>query len=203
MPCFFTTKAFIVPHLRMLICGTGVAGFLGRWFVQLNDRFVVRDVDHVDYHAPGILRELWRTYKEEFGIPDGPTTTVYHFGFSKDDNRIHPYAYRSADDFVSEPLRYGIGVKPECRVPENAQYPFDVKIMMDEQRAIQANNPEAHSSAGGPASACGVCAAIAGAPVSGRGVAHTSLATAVVDLRRRDVVMPRPVHHRERVLAAF
>ena len=37
-PFKFTTKAFfLLPHLRMIIAGTGAGGFLGRWFIRVND----------------------------------------------------------------------------------------------------------------------------------------------------------------------
>lgn len=141
-PFTFTTKAFIVPHLQMIMCGTGVGGFLGKWFIQVNDRMVLRGIDNLDYHAPKGLAAIWRSHKEEFSIPDSFTTTVYHFGFSEEDGLIHSYVYRSANNFTSEALQYGIGVKPECQVPENYELPTDIKKMMDEQRAIQASRPK-------------------------------------------------------------
>jgi len=141
-PHMFTTKAFIVPHLQMIICGTGVAGFLGKWFVQINDRMVVRGIDHLNYHTPGVLVDLWRNHKEELSISETITTTVYHFGFSEEDGIIHSYVYRSANNFKSEDLQYGIGIKPECNVPEGYKLPTNIKEMMDEQRAIQASCPK-------------------------------------------------------------
>lgn len=142
-PFMFTTKAFIVPHLQMMMCGTGVGGFLGKWFIQVNDRMVVRDVDHLDYHTPQILAETWHNHKKEFSIPDSFMTTVYHFGFSDEDGLIHSYAYRSANNFQSERFsQYGVGVKPECRVPKGYELPTDIKKMMDEQRAVQASFPK-------------------------------------------------------------
>jgi hypothetical protein len=50
---------------------------------------------------------------------------------------IHSFAYRSTNDFQSEPIEYGIGVKPECAIPINYRLPQDIKAMMDEQRTIQ------------------------------------------------------------------
>jgi hypothetical protein len=48
----FTTKAFVLPHLRMVIAGTGAGRFLGKWFIRLNDRIAVKDIDNLNYHAP-------------------------------------------------------------------------------------------------------------------------------------------------------
>lgn len=142
-PFLFTTKAFIVPHLRLLMAGTGAGGFLGKWFIQVNDRMIVRDVDNLDYHAPRVLAELWQKQKDEFSLPNDATTTVYHFGFSEDDDLIHSYVYRSENSFQSEGLgQSGIGVKPECQVPEGYQLPADIKKMMLDQRAVQATRPK-------------------------------------------------------------
>ncbi|MGA9997388.1 MAG: hypothetical protein WBP93_18360 [Pyrinomonadaceae bacterium] len=141
-PFMFTTKTFIVPHLRMLMCGTGIAGFLGRWFIRVNDRMIVRCVDHLNDHTPNRLVGLWREHREEFSIPDTFSTTVYHFGFSSMDGLIHPYAYRSTNNFKSEALQYGIGVKPECQVPQSYCLPTDIKKIMDEQRVIEATKPK-------------------------------------------------------------
>ncbi len=141
-PAMFTTKAFVVPHIRAVICGTGAGGFLGKWFIQVTDRMVVRGIDNLDYHAPSILAANWSRYKEEFLTLDSFTVTVYHFGFSEEDGLIHSYAYRSIKDFKSESLEYGVGIKPECTLPEKYIFPTDIKRMMDEQRRIQASRPQ-------------------------------------------------------------
>lgn len=141
-PSFFTTKAFIVPHLRMIIAGTGVTGLMSKWFVQVAHGMVVRGIEHLDYHTPDSLNRIWSNLKEEFPIPDNCTTTIYHMGFSEEDQLIKSYAYRSTNDFDSEQLTYGLRYKPECTVPENYQLPFDIPSMMQEQRDIQALKPK-------------------------------------------------------------
>lgn len=138
----FTTKAFIIPHLNLIMCGTGIGGFLGGWFIAVNDRMVLRDIDNLDYHTPNALVNLYRTYTEEFSIPTQMTTTVYHFGFSTETALIHSYAYRSRNNFVSERLPYGLGVKPECQVPDDCQFPAGVKSLMQQQRSIQDSLPK-------------------------------------------------------------
>ena len=140
-PFKFTTKAFVVPHLRLIIAGTGAGGFLGRWFVRINDGLVVQGIDHLDYHTTGKLAAIWTEYKQEIPVTDGLTTTVYHFGFSEETELIHSFAYRSTNAFRSEPIQYGLGIKPECSVPHNYWLPRDLKTMMDEQRSIQSSFP--------------------------------------------------------------
>jgi hypothetical protein len=140
-PFLFTTKAFVVPHLRMVVAGTGAGGFLGRWFIRVNDRMVIRGIDHLNDHTQRALGEMWTLYRQEFKLPEDLTTTVYHFGFSEVTGRIHSYAYRSTANFQPEPRPYGIGVKPECSVPSDCKFPTDIKMLMNEQRHIQAGLP--------------------------------------------------------------
>src|SRR5437879_2931383 len=82
-PFKFASKAFVVPHLQLIMAGVGTHGFLGRWFVFMNDSMIVRGIDNLNYHAPRALRMLSQRYKQELSIPDDITTTVYHFGFSE------------------------------------------------------------------------------------------------------------------------
>src|SRR5690242_2369924 len=93
-PFLFTTKAFVVPHLWMMMAGTGAGGFLGKWFIEVNDRMIVKGIDNLDYHTPQALDRIWQSYKQECSIPETFTTTVYHFGFSEEEGAIHSYAYR-------------------------------------------------------------------------------------------------------------
>ncbi len=141
-PKMFTTKSFIVPHLQMIMSGTGMGGFLGRWFREVNDRMIVRDIENLDYHTPKALISLWREFRNEYSVADGLTTTVYHFGFSENDDTIHTFAYRSVNNFVSERLPFGVGVKPERKSSDGIQFPTDLKKVMDEQRTIQKTYPK-------------------------------------------------------------
>jgi hypothetical protein len=141
-PFEYTTKAFVLPHLRTIIAGTGAGGFLGTWFVRVNDGMVVSGVDHLNFHTAGVLASQWEDFKKGKSLSDGQTTTIYHFGFSETTGLIHSFAYRSTNNFQSESIGYGIGVKPKCKVPDNCRFPQDLKTMMDEQRTIQRSLPE-------------------------------------------------------------
>jgi hypothetical protein len=140
-PVSLTSKAFHLPHLRMVIGGTGCGGFLDRWLCHLNSRMIVPGIDTLAVHAPSALQALWGTYCVEYKNPPGRTTTVYHFGFSESSDIIKSYAFRSENGFVSEERPYGIGVKPECTVPKNYNLPDAFRPMMDEQRSIQRQRP--------------------------------------------------------------
>src|ERR1700691_2954354 len=118
-PFKYTTKAFIVPHIRLIIAGTGAGRFLGKWFIHINDGMVVKGVDSLDHHTPSNLASMWPTFKQEFSIPDRMSTTIYHFGFSESTGLIHSFAYRSTNGFLSERFEeYGLGAKPECMPPD-------------------------------------------------------------------------------------
>jgi len=140
-PTFFTSKVLILPHLKMLVAGTGIAGFVDKWFVGINAS-AIQGIDHLDEHAARYLAAMWGTYKSEVTISQNFTTTVYHFGFSERTNLIHSYAYRSENDFRSERLAYGVAVKPECKVPDFYNFPQDMRTMMEEQRQTQQARPK-------------------------------------------------------------
>lgn len=141
-PKCFTTKAFILPHLRMIIAGTGVGDFLGKWFIEITSHMVIKGIDNLDQHAPRILPTVWESQRKEYSIPESMTTTVYHFGFSEETGLIHTYVYRSTNNFMSEPLAYCTAVKPDCTPIIPLQGVEDFRKMMDEQRAIQASRPK-------------------------------------------------------------
>jgi len=138
-PLLFTTKFYPIPHLCGVICGTGLGQFVIDWFVEVNTRMVVDDIPHLDYHAPGRLRELWLTrYKELSPIS---TVTVYHFGFDGNDTPC-AFAYRSEKDFNSEQLLIGgIATKPPTAVPCDFKLPEDFKKMMLSQQAEESAKP--------------------------------------------------------------
>lgn len=140
-PAYYTAKAFILPHLRMIVAGTGLAKFLGKWFIKINDEMALAGIENLDFHAERELRALFERVKEEIVIPAGFTTTVYHFGFSEETGLMQAYAYRSSNGFQSEHLDYGFAVKPECTIPDSFEFPQSLLTMMEEQRAIQSRLP--------------------------------------------------------------
>lgn len=142
LPSQFCSKAIYLPHLRTIIAGTGMGMFSGDWAMYVNNRMVLSGIQNLDYHTPTLLRRRWVEYKHEFDLPEDMTTTIYQFGLSEDSNEMLGYAYRSTNDFVSEPRKYGYGIKPECTVPEDGSLVENLPGMMNEQRRIQASKPE-------------------------------------------------------------
>ena len=56
-------------------------------------------------------------------MPAETTTTIYHFGYDDQLFTFRGYAYRSVNDFESEELPIGIGIKPPIKysLTENIQ----------------------------------------------------------------------------------
>jgi len=140
-PCFFTSKAIHLPHLKSLIMGTGIGGFANRWANQVAASMVLSGINNLDYHTADGLRSLWRDYRSEYDISPDVTTTVYQFGWSDEDARMCGFAYRSTDNFLSEPLEYGWRLKPECSIPGGDVTAAIIETMMREQRQIQETRP--------------------------------------------------------------
>lgn len=113
-PALLCSKITHIPHLNTLIAGTGIGGFSNEWAFKVATGMVVSCIDHLNYHTPEALRELWRGYQARENLPDSLTTTVYQFGMDASNEEVKAYAYRSSNDFLSEPIGYGLWVKPEC-----------------------------------------------------------------------------------------
>lgn len=109
----FSSKAIAVPHLKMIVAGTGSAALFNRWIGLVNEQGFALDVDAVDVHAPESLQSLWRELNAQFPAMHEQTATIYQFGFSDKTGKIHGYVYRSVSNFKSEWLAYGLGVKPQ------------------------------------------------------------------------------------------
>jgi hypothetical protein len=138
-PALFVTKAHYLPHLRLIVAGTGIGRFSDDWFVRINSRMLVSGIEQLDQFTPEHLRELWENFNSEHSSLQGKTTTVYHFGVSEATQEITTFAYRSYRDFESERLPHGTGAKPDCAIPEGEVNIYEhIRSMMEEQRALQA-----------------------------------------------------------------
>lgn len=135
-PFAFISKATHIPHLRTIIAGTGFGGFSNEWAFIVNTRMIVKGILSLNYHTPSELKELWKKYKTEYSIPNSFTTTLYQFGLSEEDDSVMSFAYRSTNNFESEKIEYGVGVKPECTVPQKNLIE-KLPQMMEEQRRNQ------------------------------------------------------------------
>ena len=139
----FCSKAVHLPHLRTIIAGTGLGGFSNDWANEVNNRLTVKGILNLDYHTPDALRKRWIEVTSSDDFPTGLTTTVYQIGVSEDDEEICAFAYRSANNFISEPLQHATRAKPECTILHSENFVEDVRQMMMEQKKIQDAKPSA------------------------------------------------------------
>ncbi|RZZ84775.1 hypothetical protein [Pseudoxanthomonas winnipegensis] len=136
-PFLFTSKALYLPHLRMIVAGTGMGGFSDDWFRVINTQMLVHGIENLDEHAPRKLAELWDEFTALPEYIDGKTTTIYHFGISEESGEVAAFAYRSANGFASERIGYGIATKPGVEVPDGNLIDH-IKEVMDRQRRSEA-----------------------------------------------------------------
>ncbi len=111
----FTSKMHLLPHAHAVLCGTGVAEIVLRWYSLVELATVANDLEVLDRLAEEHLPKIWGEHKRAWaarGVEAHGTTTVYQFGFLRREQRYAGFAYRSAKDFVSERLDYGFGMKP-------------------------------------------------------------------------------------------
>jgi hypothetical protein len=107
-PFIYTTKIYPLPHLDMVICGTGVSSFIIDWFVIVNSQMLVKDIDHLNEFAPQILVDTWKKFADD----NRSTSTIYHFGYSNYESRYKCYVYRSTNGFTPEIQNAGTAHKP-------------------------------------------------------------------------------------------
>jgi len=133
IPLYYQTKFTVLPHLNLVIAGTGFASLINDWFHYVNGSMVVRDIDHLKDLAPGLLRDATPRCQGA----DITTTTLYHFGYSKLEKRYVGYAYRSAKNWEPDRLQDALGLKPviDVQPTRNIQIPqFLINIVCEQRR---------------------------------------------------------------------
>jgi hypothetical protein len=132
-PLYYQTKFTVLPHLNLVIAGTGFASLINDWFHFVNGRMVVRDIDHLKVLAPGLLRDAAPRCQGA----DITTTTLYHFGYSTLEKRYVGYAYRSAENWEPDRLQDALGFKPVIDVQPTANIQisqFLIDIVCEQRR---------------------------------------------------------------------
>ena len=140
-PMMFSSKAIYLPHLRTIIAGTGMGMFSGDWAMFVNNQMVLAGIRNLDRQTPNALRFRWQQYQAEYSLRASLTTTVYHFGFSEEDESVRAFAYRSTNNFESEVIAHGFGLKPTCTPPTEGILVEALPAMMFEQRANERAKP--------------------------------------------------------------
>jgi hypothetical protein len=137
-PYFYMSKAFPLPHLEMLMCGTGVGDLSKDWYFRLQ-KFLAYDIVCLDQFVQSSLLELASKYNLNADL----TATIYHFGYSLTERCYVGYAYRSTNQFRSERLPYGLATKPPIQDPKLGQFPDDFIELVKRQRFEDEQLPEA------------------------------------------------------------
>ena len=135
-PYKFTSKVHILPHMNMIVAGTGVGGFADRWFLDINSKKTALDIDSLERGASGDLYALWIRYKRESLVLPGRDVTIFHFGFSEETGLMKTYVYHSWTGFKSEPTGYGLATRPRVD-SSTCVVPTDGMKIMEMQRAAQ------------------------------------------------------------------
>lgn len=110
VPQTLTPKFFYVPNLQGVITGTGIFQFVLEWYRHVLLEEVARDIGDLDGQVQKPLSLIWDQYRRM--IPEGISTTIYHFGYSEDAGRFMGYGYHSGRGFESRRLPDGLSGKP-------------------------------------------------------------------------------------------
>jgi len=136
----FQTKCIAVPHMDLVIAGTGLAQLNSRWTLHVLEGMLARDVEMLDRHAPEGLREVWRALWDGEGWEATPdiTSTIYHVGRSERTGDYKAFAYRSTAGFESETLEPGFRIKPhphgEFNRPESMEEAISLALQIQREQ---------------------------------------------------------------------
>lgn len=111
-PLQFTSKIFPVPHLDMVICGTGLQLPLLRWFAHLIMERVATGVEDINGFAQDTLQGI---HYESLppSSANGLSATIYQFAFAEQLNEFTAFAYRSENNFRPEQFGECFAMKPQ------------------------------------------------------------------------------------------
>jgi len=105
-PFKFVTKFFPLPHMNCIICGTGNMQAIIDWFGWVQKNIVANGIYQLDELSKKALRDFMKNANSD------NFCTIYQFGLHEIDNKFHGFAYRSTNNYESEEIKQGIGVKP-------------------------------------------------------------------------------------------
>ena len=106
MPYKFVSKFCHLPQMNCVICGTGNMGVIIDWIAFVQKSIAANGIYQLDILTS---RSLPGFMKEHNG---DNLCTIYQFGLHEIDKFFHGFVYRSTDDFKSNELQQGLGVKP-------------------------------------------------------------------------------------------
>lgn len=99
-PKFFTSKMFVVPHLHMVIGGSGCLQLIMAW-AQVAICTAARDLIELDRIVPDAIMHVAESIKAEH------PAMIFHVGLDKSTGRMAGFMYNAADNY--RPTRLGAG----------------------------------------------------------------------------------------------
>lgn len=132
----YQTKFSILPHLNLVIAGTGLASLVSGWFHCANGNLLATGIEDLNSLAP----DLFRNAEKEIPGNNLTSSTIYHFGYSQLDNRYVGYALRSTNNWNPERLPDALGFKPVIQITptDDIRFPdFLIDIIKEQRRQDQ------------------------------------------------------------------
>jgi len=138
-PRSFASKMLPLPHLKSLVCGTGVHEYILQWFMTLQTTSLPgNDVRAVESLADELLGVGWRLYAAQNAHL---SSTIYHFGYDNAEGRFRAFMRKSDQNFATSELGYSFVSKPPVPPRDTYELPQTFIELMSEQRAIDAELP--------------------------------------------------------------
>lgn len=152
-PLGHVSKAFAIPHLQVVIAGTGVLDLIERFFIAINSSCALNH-DELAERSGDLLAGIWENWKHAADIgrsSDGEaigdsaiTTTVFQFGFSHAAGRYEAVQYCSDEGFKAErmPRSDNLFYKPPAPLLGEKQNGIaEIARIMLSQRAHESSKP--------------------------------------------------------------
>jgi hypothetical protein len=119
-PFKFVSKMFLLPHMQCVICGTGNMGAIIDWYSFVQKNILSNGIYQLNELSKKAIPQFMKEHNED------NSCTIYQFGLHELDDKFHGFAYRSTNNFQSEEIQYGFGIKPpDAFKDENGMIDFD------------------------------------------------------------------------------
>lgn len=116
----FVSKMFLLPHMQCVICGTGNMVAIIDWFAFVQKNILSNGIYQLNELSKEVMPQFMKEHNED------NSCTIYQFGLHELDNKFHGFAYRSTNNFQSEEIQHGFGIKPpDAFKDENDVIDFD------------------------------------------------------------------------------
>lgn len=111
------SKALPIPHLNIVVAGTGSLDLIERFALALNSRAFASH-DEVALHASDALAVIWEDWRAALGESSTganhhvQTSTIFQFGFSSENDTFEAIQYHSGNGFKVERMTNVTAHKP-------------------------------------------------------------------------------------------